>query len=75
MQVKKLFIKAQLEDDSIVDVITPEDACLEFSKSLKTIYNYIYAGNVATVKGKQIYIVKDTLINYLASKSSKKIKK
>lgn len=72
MQVKKLYIKAQLEDDSIVDVITPEDACLEFSKSLKTIYNYVYGNHIQTVKGKQIYIVKDSLVNFLASKSKKR---
>lgn len=73
MTVTKLIMKAQLEDGSVVEVVTPEDASKEFKKCLKTIYNYIYGNHIQTVKGKQIYIVKDSLINFLASKSKKRI--
>ena len=73
MTVTKLIMQAQLVDCSVVEVVTPEEASKEFDKCLKTIYNWIYGEKVKTVKGnKQVLIVKDSLLSFLASKKTKK---
>lgn len=69
MLVTKLIMQAHLEDGSVIEVMTPEDASKEFKKCLKTIYNWIYGEKVQTVKGnKQVLIVKDSLLSFLSSK-------
>ena len=69
MSVTKLFMQAQLEDGSVIEVLTPETAAKEFNKCLKTIYNWIYGNKIQSVKGnKQLLIVKDSLVEFVGNK-------
>lgn len=69
MTVTKLIMQAHLEDGTIVEVVSPEDASKEFNKCLKTIYNWIYGKKIQTVEGyKQVLIVKDSIVKFVEGK-------
>ena len=67
-KAKKLYVKALLESNAVVDVILPYEAAQEFNKTPKTIYNWITAGKVDVVDAGQLYIVRDSILKHLEKK-------